>query len=60
MKKDTSRREFIRNSTFAASALAFTGISSTTFAAEKTVKAKPLFKISLAQWSLNQPFFKRR
>ncbi|MDB4458946.1 sugar phosphate isomerase/epimerase [bacterium] len=59
MNRIHSRRQFIKNSTFAVSSLAFAGLSSSTFAADKAVKAPPLFKISLAQWSLNRRLFKK-
>ncbi len=59
MNPNTSRRQFLKSSAFAVSSLAFTGVSNTTFAAETVKKAAPLFKISLAQWSLNRRFFKK-
>ena len=51
-----SRRQFIQNSTLAAAAagaMAATGCSTT------ATSSNPLYRISLAQWSLNRRFFNR-
>ena len=54
MPQSISRRSFLkRTSLFAAGAAALTGSASAAFAA----KRPPLYEISLAEWSLNEPIF---
>lgn len=47
------RRDFIKKTTLATAALGFTGVS----AKALTLPADPLFKISLAEWSINKSLF---
>lgn len=47
------RRDFIKKTTLATAALGFTGLS----AKALTLPADPLFKISLAEWSINKSLF---
>ena len=56
-----SRRRFLKSSTAALAATFGSGFAGRSFAQEAAAKAPdgPLFKISLAQWSLNKRYFKR-
>jgi len=55
MNQLTNRRRFLKQSTAAAGSLAFGGLM--TSAAFARDAKKPLFKISLAEWSLNNSIF---
>ena len=55
-----NRRDFLKSAAFATTAAAFAGVFPAPSRAEDKDTKDPLFKISLAQWSLNKSLFNKK
>ena len=55
-----NRRDFLKSAAFATAAATFAGVFPTPSRAEDKDTKDPLFKISLAQWSLNKSLFNKK